>query len=158
MRKKCPTCGRIINVANDAPADMMIKCGDCKATNLLCNYLDVDVAETPVSVGTRTLPKFVDMHTAKEYSLAAGEHVVGKKKQGSLADVQLETDSRYVSRNQCYAEVIDANGRYKTCIAHHERALNQTMVGEEQLCNDDVMVLNDGDIINICGFQLKYIQ
>lgn len=159
MEKRCPNCQHVVRVADNAAGDLMLKCSACGRVNMLQNYqhvMPVQEETEPVEQSKPDLPKLVDVVSARKYPLTVGKAVVGRMRPGSNAQVQMATDNNYVSRNQFYVEVLDLNGRYKTCISSHEKASNKTMVGDDVLCHDDVMVLNDGDIINVCGFELRY--
>lgn len=156
MEKKCPNCQHVVRIADNAAADLMLKCSACGQVNMLQNYLGVDSLQEDPEQPKRDLPKLVDVVSARKYPLTVGKAVVGRMRPGSPAQVQVATDNNYVSRNQFYVEVLELNGRYKTCISSHEKASNQTKVGDDVLCLDDVMVLNDGDVINVCGFELRY--
>lgn len=152
MEIKCPDCGHIVKVADNAAPDLMLKCSGCSNVNMLKSYQAV----TPSQEKKARLPRLVEVAGAKEYPLTAGKSLVGRRRDGSTADLQLETSNKYVSRNQFYIEVLELNGRYKTCISHYDQAPNGTKVGDDQLLKDDVMVLKDGDVINICGYELRY--
>jgi phage FluMu protein Com len=158
MEKRCPNCQHVVRIADNAAADLMLKCPACGRVNMLQNYQELIAVAKEVEQSQHKcdLPKLVDVVSARKYPLTVGKAVVGRMRPGSQAQVQVATDNNYVSRNQFYIEVLNLNGRYKTCISSHEKASNKTMVGDDVLCHDDVMVLNDGDIINICGFELRY--
>lgn len=152
MERKCPDCGHVVRVADNAAADLMLRCAGCGSVNMLKSYLETDSVQSP----ERRLPRLVEVVTSRSYPLAVGKSVAGRRREGSAADLQLETSNKFVSRNQFRIEVLDLNGRYKTCISHYENAPNRAKIGADVLLPDDVMVLNDGDIIDICGFELRY--
>jgi hypothetical protein len=154
MEKKCPVCGQIVRVADNIGSDLMHKCKGCGSTDLIKNYISVDNVSVPESRGA--VPELVDIIQGKSYPLSVGRQIVGKCKPGSDAQVQIETANAYVSRYQFYVEVLELPTRYKTCIWCHESAKNKTKVGDDELAFGDVMVLNDSDIIDVCGLQLKY--
>lgn len=154
MERKCPDCGHVVRVADNAAADLMLRCSGCGSVNMLKSYLDV--VPEQVSVPDRKLPRLVEVVSAKPYPLSVGKSVAGRRRDGSSADLQLETSNKFVSRNQFYIEVLDLNDRYKTCISHYENAPNKAKIGNDVLVPEDVMVLNDGDVINICGYELRY--
>ena len=154
MEKKCPNCGHIVRVADNISLDIMHKCRSCGTTDLIKNYITVGEEVQVEYAGA--LPELVDMLKGKAYPLSVGRQIVGKCKAGSVAQVQIETENGYVSRYQFYVEVLKLATRYKTCISCHESAKNKTKVGDDDLCHGDIMVLNEGDIIDVCGLRLMY--
>lgn len=156
MERKCPQCGRIVVVAGNAAPDLMIKCPQCGSVDMLRNYhpvVDVQKEEE----GKSTLPRLVDLVSSRPYPLPVGSYLAGRSGGGADVALQINTGSdRLLSRKHFYVEVIALNGSYKTCLSCHEDAKNKTTVGDDVLSGDDVIVLHDGDVIDVCGYKLRY--
>jgi hypothetical protein len=143
-------------VAGNAAPDIMLKCSQCGSVDMLRNYLPVvDVKED--QEGKAPLPRLVDLASSIPYPLPVGSYLAGRSGGGADVALQINTGSdRLLSRKHFYVEVIALNGSYKTCLSRHEDAKNKTMVGDDVLSADDVIVLHDGDVIDVCGYKLRY--
>lgn len=169
MRRECPKCGKRFNVADECNLDaIMHRCRECGYEGVLRIFVgidsdvdsDVDSVQTHVADIRRQMsdPMFVDLYNGINYPITPGKvHVVGRDAPGSKATILLNTGSNMmVSRNQFYVELKNYEGHYRACISLHENAKNEMMVGNEVLSKGDVIILDDGDILDICGYKLKY--
>ena len=156
MERKCPECGHIVMVAGNAASDIMLKCSQCGSVDMLRNYKPVATVEKK-SENKATLPRLVDLASSKAYPLPVGSYLAGRSGGGAEVALQINTGAdRLLSRKHFHVEVLELNGSYKTCLSCHEDAKNVTKVGDDILSGYDVRVLHDGDVIDVCGYKLKY--
>lgn len=119
----------------------------CGYEDMLRNYMD-ESAVSSLSL--------LDIAQGTTYPLDPGRHLVGRDAPGSQATVRLKTDNMMVSRNHFYIDVRHVEGKLKAYISLHENAKNAMLVEDDALSVGDVVTLNDGDVLDICGCRLKY--
>ncbi len=89
------------------------------------------------------------MLNGKKYDLQIGRNTIGRKAKTSNADVQLETDDLYMSRQHAIINVRRLpNGGITTSITNDQNK-NATLVNGMELAKADEIVLNDGDQIKM---------
>lgn len=89
------------------------------------------------------------MLNGKKYELQIGRNTIGRKAKTSNADVQLETDDLYMSRQHAIINVRRLpNGGITTSITNDQNK-NATTVNGMELAKADEIILNDGDQIKM---------
>lgn len=164
-RIRCPECSTVLDVMNTKhEAVKHIKCPQCGAA------LSVDFGTDPETVypsaKIRKGRKPAIVYDGKEYTLSAGDNIIGRKARNSAASVQIDTagsaDGRTMSREHlkiCVKEL--SSGRYKS-VASVYKAKNPTLVNGEPLGEADRIVLCDGDKIKmgkvVVAFAVKAME
>lgn len=83
------------------------------------------------------------------YTLRNGRNIVGRKATTSSADVQIDTQDRYMSRQHCMITVTAlADGSLKAVLKNYQNK-NATTVDGLELAEDDEIRLNDGNSITL---------
>ena len=89
------------------------------------------------------------MLNGKRYDLQIGRNTIGRKAKTSTADVQLDTDDLFMSRQHAIINVRRLpNGGITTSISNDQNK-NATLVNNMELAKADEIVLNDGDQIKM---------
>ena len=83
------------------------------------------------------------------YTLRNGRNIVGRKATTSSADVQIDTQDRYMSRQHCMITVTAlADGSLKAVLKNYQNK-NATTVDGLELAEDDEIRLTDGNSITL---------
>lgn len=150
-RIKCPKCSTVMDVVNSKHEDVKhIKCPGCGAA-LAVSFVD---GETEYHSGKHDKAgKPILEYEGKEYPLAVGENIIGRKANSSSAAVQIDTSadaaSRTMSREHLKIRVIKlSGGKYKSTVSVY-KAKNPTSINGELLGEEDCIVLHTGDRIKM---------
>lgn len=160
---KCPTCGVVLEVRNSkVEIFKIINCPQC-GTKLRVRFEQVDnsVVDAKTFIAgmdgggetiiAKTEPfdlKVFIVCEGKTYELHDGRNLVGRKASTSLADIQLEVEDRFMSRNNAVVNVIRTSDYFTVSIANHQNK-NPIKVGTVALLDGDELVLSDGDEITM---------
>lgn len=150
-RIKCPKCGTVMDVVNSRHEDVKhIKCPGCGAA-LAVSFVDGETEYHSGKHGKGGKP--ILEYKGKEYPLAVGDNIIGRKANSSLATVQIDTaadaSGRTVSREHLKIRVIElSGGKYKGTVSVY-KAKNPTSVNGELLTEEDCIVLCSGDRIKM---------
>ena len=140
-RIKCPNCGKQIDIRFKRPAqeDGATQLGGVSTGG-----------ET--QLGGANQISIMSCHlilNGKKYDLQIGRNTIGRKAMTSNADVQLETDDLYMSRQHAIINVRRLpTGGITTSITNDQNK-NATTVNGMELAKADEIVLNDGDQIKM---------
>ena len=104
-----------------------------------------DDDEPPESPVARLIVSTVEGRTVTERALYPGRMVIGR-----AADAELRIDSRMVSRHHCQIVTND-----RLCTIEDLNSTNGIYIKERRLRHHN---LNDGDVITLGTFQLKYVD
>lgn len=146
-RVKCPKCGVILEVKNSK--NEVVKnftCPGCNAslsvsfqrqelddnaTRLQCNKLNSAFLPTLISNG-------------QYFQLNIGRNIIGRKADSSVADIQIKTDDRLISRHHALITVEQApSGGYLAKLTNYKNK-NLTRVNGLDLVDDDEVILEEG--------------
>ena len=166
---KCPACGVILRVTNSKNEDeKRFACPKCGKHIVVPFYkLKQDDGETqldgnPGAQATQIGGTNVDNKSCylecdgKNYVLAIGRNTVGRKAITSNADVQIDTDDRFFSREHMVINVRRlADGGVKVDVSN-DKNKNATRVNDLLLEQGDAIVLHDGDVISIGETKLTF--
>lgn len=150
-RIKCPKCGTVMDVVNSKHEDVKhIKCPGCGAA-LAVSFVDGETEYHQGKHGKAGKPALE--YKGKEYPLAVGENIIGRKANSSSATVQIDTaadaSGRTVSREHLKIRVIElSGGKYKSMVSVY-KAKNPTSINGELLGEEDCIVLHTGDRIKM---------
>lgn len=150
-RIKCPKCGTVMDVVNSRHEDVKhIKCPGCGAA-LAVSFVDGETEYHPGKHGKGGKP--ILEYKGKEYTLAIGDNIIGRKANSSSATVQIDTsadaEGRTMSREHLKIRVIElSSGKYKSTVSVC-KAKNPTSVNGELLKGEDCIVLCSGDRIKM---------
>ena len=183
---KCPSCGKVMQVA-DMPNinQKYATCVACKTRRLVGEYLRVQTAQqeentqypgsggakghaAPGSEETQTnlggqggntiIGRLTVAGTGQSFQLRPGRQVIGR--QGSnppLPDFGIATDNRRVSRQHIVVEVKKIPGKgYVHYASLFKERVNATYVGNTQLAFGDTVVLRHGDILRLPDTELRF--
>ena len=159
---KCPGCGVILRVTNSKNEDeKRFACPKCGKHIVVPFYkLKQDDGETqldgkPGAQATQLGGANIDQKSCylecngKSYELSIGRNSVGRKAITSTADVQIETDDRFLSREHMVINVRRLpDGGVKVDISN-DKNKNVTRINDMILEQGDAIVLHDGDTIAI---------
>lgn len=87
--------------------------------------------------------------SGKEYELAEGANIIGRKANSSTASVQIETADRYMSRQHCSITVKTLPDGTKKAILSNYQNKNQTTVDGQEIAAGDEIRLTDGNSITM---------
>lgn len=150
-RIKCPKCGTVMDVAISKHEDIKhIKCPGCGAA-LAVSFVD---GETEYHAGRHgKAGKPILEYKGKEYPLAVGDNIIGRKANSSSATVQIDTSAdaqgRTMSREHLKIRVIELSGGKCKSMVSVYKAKNTTSVNSEPLQEDDCIVLCSSDRIKM---------
>ena len=85
----------------------------------------------------------------KEYVLAEGRNIVGRKASTSNAGVQIETSDRYMSRQHCSITVTTLSDGTKKVVLSNYQNKNQTVIDGQSIETGDTIRLTDGNNITM---------
>ena len=89
------------------------------------------------------------MCNGMRYDLPIGCNIIGRKAMSSGADVQIDTDDRFLSREHMTINVRRLpDGGIKVDVSNYKNK-NVTTVNDTPLGQDDAIVLHNGDTIHI---------
>lgn len=159
---KCPSCGVMLEVTNSQnEEEKLIKCPRCgkqlrvrfqKTDDVMdastCLGNGTDGARTQLAHSDMSAAKAFIVYDGKEYELGMGLNIVGRKAASSTADVQIDTDDRYISRHNAIIRVKRVGGQLLVTITNHKNQ-NPIQVGTVILQEGDEVMLHDGDEITM---------
>lgn len=134
IQLKCPHCGGEIQVASAVGLEeKTAKCPLCQQSSLIGCYL----------------PKFSLKVDCANYQLRLGRQWVGRKKDGNDAEVQIDDETRLMSKKHAVIELrCTADGIECT---FEEHGMNPTTVQGIELIKDDIIYLNINDCMALGG-------
>ncbi len=139
-RIKCPNCGKQI----DIPFKRHVR--EDGETQLGGVPTGGETQLPPVSVSRKKA--YLEFNGVR-YNLEIGRNTIGRKAKTSNADIQLETDDLYMSRQHAIINVRRLpNGGITTSVTNDQNK-NATTVNGMELAKADEIVLNDGDQIKM---------
>lgn len=181
-RITCPSCGILLDVKNSKnEAVKLIHCPQCKVP------LQVKFGTAPVEDNGKTRPvNDGDTHkthllnekssssnssddtlhrqtpylecNGQRYKLAMGINIVGRKASTSNATVQIDTNDRYMSRMHARIQIsLLPTGQIRATITN-ERNMNTTLLNEQPLSDNDVMILTKGSRIQMGDTTVIYTE
>lgn len=161
-RIKCPNCGVILDVKNSHDeTERLITCPGCKIL-LKVNFkisepLEAHTYYAPqvnhnstVTQLAQPLKKHSSLRLIYEnhtYSLRMGINKVGRKSNSSVADIQIETNDRYMSRQHAIINVVRMTDDGLKVTLKNDQNKNQTVVNGQVVENGDEIRLTDGNNI-----------
>ena len=140
-----------MDVTNSKHEDVKhIKCPGCGVA-LAVSFVDCETEYHSKKCGKSGKPALE--YKGKEYPLAVGENIIGRKANSSSATVQIDTSAdaagRTVSREHLKIRVIElSGGKYKSMVSVY-KAKNPTSINGELLGEEDCIVLHTGDRIKM---------
>ena len=157
---KCPACGVVLEVKNTMnEAVKIITCPQCGASlrvrfqqQAANEPLDARTHlagsgggyETQLVMGKSTEGKAFIVCEGKQYELQEGRNIVGRKAKSSTADIQLDVDDLYMSRQNAMMNVYKTSGVVTVTISCYKNK-NSIIIGKKELLNGDELVLSNGD-------------
>ena len=165
---KCPGCEVVLRVTNskDEP-EKRFACPKCGKRIVVPFYkLKPEDGETQLDgkegsqstqmCGDDILQSCYLLHEGKQYDLAIGSNTVGRLASTSIADVQIDTDDLFMSREHAVINVRRLpNGSLKIDISNFKNK-NTTKVNGLLLEHDDDIVLHDDDTIEMGSTSLSF--
>lgn len=131
---KCPHCGGELQVTSQAGLEgKNAACPKCKQSSLIKDYL----------------PKLSLKLVGQNYQLHFGRQWVGRKKEGSDAEVQIPDDTLYMSKKHAVIELQCAASGIEVTFEEHGK--NPTCKEGIKLINDDIIYLNVNDCLTLGG-------
>ena len=166
---KCPGCGVILRVTNSKnEAEKRFSCPNCGKHIVIPFYkIKPEDGETqldgqPGAQSTQVASQNVEQKlcyllcNGKKYELAIGCNSVGRRAMSSNADVQIDTDDMFFSREHMLINVRRLpDGGIKVDVSNHKNK-NATRVNDFVLEQGDAIVLHDGDKILIGNTTLTF--
>lgn len=165
---KCPGCGVVLRVTNSKDeAEKRIACPKCGKRLIVPFYkLKPEDGETQLDgkegsqstqmCGDDLLQSCYLLFEGKEYELSIGSNTVGRLASTSIADVQIETDDLFMSREHAVINVRRLpNGGLKIDISNFKNK-NTTKVNDYRLESDDAIVLHDGDTVEMGSTSMTF--
>ena len=139
-RIKCPNCGKQIDIRFKRPVQ------EDGATVLGGIPSGGETQLGPVSVSRKKA--YLEFNGVR-YNLEIGRNAIGRKAKTSSADVQIDTDDRYMSRQHVVINVRRLPDGSIKCDISNDKNKNSTRVNNYTLGPDDAIVLHDGDRITM---------
>jgi hypothetical protein len=158
---KCPSCGVVLKVTNSKNEPVKrFACPKCAKPILVPFYkLRPEDGETQMDgkgeaqstqLASSELQQSCNLTCGgKEYELAIGSYSIGRQAVTSTADIQIDTDDLYMSREHAMMNVRRlADGGIKVDISNLKNK-NTTLVNDYMLQPGDAIVVHDGDTIKM---------
>ncbi len=158
---KCPGCNVVLKVTNSKNEPVKrFACPKCGKAILVPFYkLQPEDGETQMDgkgeaqstqLATSEMQQSCVLHCeGKEYELPIGSYSVGRKAVTSTADIQIDTDDLYMSREHAMMNVRRLpDGGIKVDICNLKNK-NTTQVNDYLLEPGDAIVMHDGDTIKM---------
>ena len=166
---ECPGCGVILRVTNSKnEAEKRFSCPNCGKHIVIPFYkIKPEDGETqldgqPGAQATQMGGQNVDqkscylLYNGRKYELAIGQNCVGRRAMTSSADVQIDTDDRFFSREHMLINVRRLpDGGIKVDVSNYKNK-NATYVNNNLLEQGDAIVLHDGDKILVGASTLTF--
>jgi pSer/pThr/pTyr-binding forkhead associated (FHA) protein len=177
-RIQCPNCRAVLDVNNTNNERLkVIKCPACKqelkitfepkaepleahtyyaapkpfindgSTQLAAGMAGATQLASPISSESSKTAKLV--FGGKEYELAEGANIIGRKANTSTATVQIKTTDRYMSRQHCKIIVKTSPDGSKKVILSNYQNKNSTSVDNQEIATGDEIRLTDGNSITM---------
>jgi hypothetical protein len=165
----CPSCHGILEVTNPKGEPIqMIKCPNPACGARLRVRFDNGETILAPKKSVATVPGYLTWN-GHTFELKEGRNTVGRNSSKHEADIELLTDDRSVSRLHCLLEAMRLkSGRVKVVIsdlrAAEKISVKPTIVFDEGLdfedpiAPEDILVLEDGDTIEIGDQRLYFHQ
>ena len=178
MKFKCGKCGQIVDGSLVTPTALpdgqhiLVKCTFCNTPNKLLKEqpvapLNISIVKNDeptqvISAGPqkpivekKIIPGWLFVHDEntqmQSFDLKIGKNIIGRKSSVDV-DVPIETNDMYMSRRHCIIEVIqNRDGSFAFQLTDY-KAVNGTFINgltQKRLRTEDVIVLNDGDTIQL---------
>lgn len=94
----------------------------------------------------------------REYTLQTGRNIVGRKSTQKPADIMLDVDDQYMSRQHIAVTITRlANGTIRAIVQNY-RNTNQTHVAGQPLAAGEEVILNHGTTIKMGDTEIVYRQ
>ena len=163
IKAKCPGCRVILDVTNvNNEPQRQIQCPNCGKNLLVPFYMVKKEPEAATQLGTKPQEYHTQLGGAQNtasscalecngmrYRLDVGTYRVGRKAVTSSADVQININDLYMSREHIIINVRRlSDGSLKADVSNHKNK-NATFVNGVQLMPGDAVVLHNGDRIKM---------
>lgn len=158
---KCPSCGVILKVTNSKNEPVKrFACPKCYKPIMVPFYkLNPEDGETQMdgkkgAQSTQLVSNEMQQSChltceGKEYDLPVGTYSIGRQAVTSTADIQIDTDDLYMSREHAMLNVRRlADGGIKVDVSNLKNK-NTTKVNDYMLEPGDAIVVHDGDVIKM---------
>lgn len=180
IKIKCPTCGKILRVADSPKIDnSTFTCPVCKEKHKVGNCQRYVEPPKQKIVSEETQYGFASSSSAdtdatqyigaptpaaigylldgagRKYQLSSGINTVGRKGTTSKATVQIEVDNNFMSRNHAIIEVKVAGGQ-TLHIIRNDANKNPSYLNGKIIEADDQLILNDGDRLKFGKTELTF--
>lgn len=146
-RVKCPQCGVILEVKNSKnEAVKSFSCPGCHAS-LSVTFQKQEVDDSITRLPTRqvehaSLPMLIS--NGQAFQLSLGRNIIGRKATTSVADIQIPTEDRLISRHHALIMVEeDPAGGYRVRLTNYKNK-NLTRVNGVDVVDDDEIFLEEG--------------
>ena len=159
----CPGCHGTLEVTNPKGEPvLMIKCPNPACGAKLRVRFDTGETVIAPKKTAATVPGYLTWD-GQSFELKEGRNSVGRSSSKHEADIELPTEDRSVSRLHCLLDARRLNsGRVKVVISDLRTAekISQkpTLIYDESLAPEDMLVLEDGDTIEIGDQTLRFHQ
>lgn len=146
-RVKCPQCGVILEVKNSKnEAVKNFSCPGCHASLSVTFHkeeIDDSITRLPDrKVEHASLPMLIS--NGQAFQLSPGRNIVGRKACTSVADIQIQTDDRLISRHHALIMIDEEpSGGYRARLTNYKNK-NLTRVNGVDVVDDDEVILEDG--------------
>lgn len=184
IKIKCPQCGAVLSVKPMAGLQTKnVTCPVCKYKGLFTTFKihapnqqeSNDFSDSTQYAGGGGHGGFSDdtdlghkfnqspgqlrvLPTGQVFRLKEGRNVIGRQAAHSSANIQLPTGSgRRMSREHIVIDVQNINGKGMTAyISLFKKEVNKTLVNGNQLVYGDMIVLKDGNVVDLPDMQVRY--
>ncbi len=171
IRIKCPKCGAVLTLkCNNELVGKNIKCAICstiskfelfKVVNSVAAANDEDATSIRplLKDNNSTSPKKLGViqYLDKEYPLAQGANIIGRKASSSTATVQIDTDDRTMSRCHITIEVTTSKSSEHIYYLYTAKNMNATKINGHKIAEGDKIILSGSEIIEMGLTKVKFI-
>lgn len=158
---KCPCCGVVLKVTNSKNEHVKrFACPKCAKPILVPFYklnpedgetlMDGKGAAQSTQLASSEMQQSCHLtYEGKEYDLPIGSYSIGRQAVTSTADIQIDTDDLYMSREHAMMNVRRlADGGIKVDVSNLKNK-NTTLVNDYLLQPGDAIVVHDGDTVKM---------
>ncbi|MFI3295392.1 MAG: FHA domain-containing protein [Rikenellaceae bacterium] len=158
LRIKCPNCSAILTIKYiPAIESKSINCPVCKTTNKYQAYRSLEEKAAPdKSKEQNQIGQLQLLNTEFIYQLKEGLNVIGRKAKTSMANIQIDSSDRTMSRSHVIVDVCRFTNNHLHYISNSNNT-NPTFINGILIEAGDKMVLKGGEIIKMGNVLVKFV-
>ena len=155
----CPSCRSRLRCKQRLDLEhKTITCPVCKQKTAFCNFkIEKPIMPSPPIYLYDVIGKVTVLPDGPSYQLMKGWNVIGRLAMCLLADFNIPTDNKRISRRHLIIDVKEGpNGGFLHYVSLYNQFVLEAYVGDHELKYDDRIVLRNGNIIKLANLELLF--